>query len=187
MAVREVLKSFALFLLVILGAVVFDGLLHLAGRPDWGRYLGYWGAGLILVSFLYFARKRKKFTIGRPAVFLRMHETLALLGAAMVLVHGGIHFNGLLPWLALTAMLIAVASGLTGKFLLKRAKSILANEKKSLLAEGLSKKEVEEELYWDSLIVRAMQKWRSVHLPITITFGVLVLLHIASVMLFWRW
>jgi hypothetical protein len=185
--IREALIAFALFLMVLVGAVAIDGLLHLVGQPGWGRYLGYWGTGLIAVSFLYSARKRKKFNFGRAPFFLRLHEFLASVGAAMILVHAGIHFNGLLPWLTLIAMLINVASGLTGKFLLKRSKNILAERRKSLLNEGQSKADVEDRLYWDSLVVGVMQKWRKIHVPITTIFGLLVALHVTSVIIFWRW
>jgi len=186
-ALREALTDLALFVLVLLGAVAVDGLLHVVGRPDWGRYLGYWGTGLIALSFLHSARKRKKFSFGRAPFFLRLHEFLALLGAAMILVHAGIHFNGLLPWLTLAAMLITVASGLTGKFLLKKSRVTLMARRKSMRDGGLSEAAVEDRLYWDSLVVGVMQKWRKVHVPITTTFGLLVALHIASVLIFWRW
>ncbi len=184
---REIATNLAIFLLVVLGAVAFDGILHLFGHRDWGRYLGYWGTGLIALSFLHSARKRKKFTFGRVQFFLRWHEFLAWLGAMMILVHGGIHFNALLPWLTLSAMLINVASGLTGKFLLKRSKAIVAEKKKSLIDEGVGAQALEERLYWDSLAVGMMQKWRKVHVPITMAFGLLFCLHVASVMIFWRW
>ncbi len=184
---REVLFYVTLFLLVVLGAVAFDGVLHMVGRPEWGRYLGYWGSGLIALSFIHSARKRKKITFGRAPIFLRLHEFLAWLGAMMILVHGGIHFNALLPWLTLTAMLINVASGLTGKFLLKKSKAIVAEQKKLLISEGTGDEEIEDKLHWDALVVGLMQKWRKVHVPITTAFGLLFLLHVASVMTFWRW
>ena len=47
---------------------------------------------------------------------------LAWLGSLLVLVHAGVHFNAILGWLAVWAMLINVGSGLTGKFLLDRSR-----------------------------------------------------------------
>lgn len=184
---RDAVTNLALFLLVVLGAVALDGTLHLLGHPEWGRQLGYWGAGFIVVSFLYSARKRKVITFGRAPFFLRLHEFLAWLGSMMVLVHGGIHFNALLPWLALIAMLVAVCSGLTGKFLLKRSKAIVAEKRRELRAAGVAKDALEDQLYWDSLVVGLMQKWRKVHMPITTTFGLLAVLHVVSAMAYWRW
>jgi hypothetical protein len=184
---RNVARYAGIFLLAVLTAIAVDGVLHLVGRPGWGRYLGYWGAGLIVLSFLHSLRKRRKFSFGSARLFLSLHELLAWLGATMLLVHAGIHFNALLPWLALAAMLINVASGLTGKFLLQKSKTALADRRKVLAAGGLAGKALEDAIHWDALVVGLMQKWRKVHLPITMAFGLLALLHIVSVMMFWRW
>ena len=184
---RDAFTNLVLFILVVLGAMAIDGLLHFFGHREWGRQLGYWGSALILLSLLHSIRKRKTFTFGQPLLFLRLHELLAWLGATMVLAHGAIHFNALLPWLALIAMLITVASGLTGKFLLKKSKAVISQRRNSMLAAGMSNEASEEQLYWDSLVVGMMQKWRKVHVPITTAFALLFLLHVASVMIFWRW
>ncbi len=58
-------------------------------------------------------------------MLLRRHERMAWAGSLLVLVHAGVHFNAWLGWLALAAMLINVASGLTGKYLLARARTRL--------------------------------------------------------------
>jgi hypothetical protein len=89
-AAREAVTDLALFLLVILGAVTLDSMLHLLGHPEWSRHLGYWGTGLIMVSLLHSARKRKIIPFGRAPFFLKLHEFLALLGSMMILAHGGI-------------------------------------------------------------------------------------------------
>jgi hypothetical protein len=39
----------------------------------------------------------------------------------------------------------------------------------------------------DSLTFDAVRKWRVVHFPITLAFGVLALAHIVSSLLFWSW
>ena len=184
---REAMNGIFLFSLVVVGALLTDGILHLADKPDWGRNLGYWGTGLIAVSFLYSARKRKLITLGKAQYYLKTHEFLTWLGALLILVHAGIHFNGLLPWLAVAAMLVAVASGLTGKFLLKKSKLIIAERKKALKDEGLAPEHIEEQLYWESIAAKLMTQWRKVHFPITMCFAFLTLLHITSVMIFWRW
>ena len=184
---REALSDILFFAAMVVGALAVDAILHLLGRPEVGRYLGYLGTGLIVVSFAHSARKRKIVSKGPAATYLRFHEFLAWLGALMVLVHGGIHFNALLPWMALVAMLVTVASGLTGKYLLKRSKMAMSERKKAFAAEGLAADEVDERLYWDSLVVDAMKKWRTVHVPITATFGLLAVLHIVSALAFWRW
>jgi len=105
----------------------------------------------------------------------------------MILVHGGIHFNAIIPWLALFAMLVVVASGLTGKYLLKDAKESLKNKQIELKATHLSEDEIERQLLYHSLLVEKMQKWRKVHMPLTMIFTAFALLHIILTLLFWRW
>ena len=58
-----------------------------------------------------------------------MHEYLAWIGSILILVHAGIHFNALLPWLAILMLLIAVATGLIGKFLLQKSNESLKLKK----------------------------------------------------------
>ncbi len=65
----------------------------------------------------------------------------------MILVHGGIHFNAVIPWLALFAMVIVVASGLTGKYLLKEAKESLKDKQIELKSRNLSPNEIEKEFF----------------------------------------
>ena len=136
-----------------------------------GLPLGYLGTALLMLSFGYSLRKRGQIKRGRPARWLILHEWLAGLGMVLILIHGGIHQNALLPWLALGAMLIATASGLIGRYLLRKAQR-LAKENPSLTA---------------SLTVAAMKKWRVIHLPITVICIVLALSHIFSIFYFWRW
>ena len=54
-------------------------------------------------------------------------------------------------------------------------------------ARGLSDAELEDRLYWDSLTFDVVKKWRVVHFPITLAFGVLALAHIVAIFLFWGW
>ena len=113
-----------------------------------------------------------------------MHEYLAWIGSILLLVHAGIHFNAILPWLAIVMLLIAVASGLVGKFLLKSASETLKIRKHELLKTGLSIEETEKKLFFDSITVDLMKKWRVVHLSITSLLGILALIHIISVTMF---
>ena len=80
-----------------------------------GRYLGIPGTILILGSLVYSLRKRKYIRSGNPKTLLTLHEIGTWLGSAMVLIHAGIHFNAILPWLATIAMGVNVISGLVGK------------------------------------------------------------------------
>jgi hypothetical protein len=184
---REVLP-FALSL-AALGALalLLDALLHLYDAVWVGRYLGILGTLLIIFSFWYSLRKRKLVKSGNMSKLMHLHERMAWLGSLLVLVHAGIHFNSILGWLAVWAMLVNVVSGLTGKFLLERSRRRMALTREKMQQEGLSAEELEEQLYWDSLTFDIVKKWRVVHIPITLAFAVLALGHIFSVFLFWSW
>lgn len=165
-------------------AIAIDYFLHRFNLVIIGRYLGPVGSILIIISFIYSLRKRKIISYGSPKELLMLHEYLSWIGSILLLVHAGIHFNALLPWLAIFMLLIAVASGLTGKFLLKQAGESLKERKKELLNTGLNMDEVDKKLFFDSTAVYLMKKWRVVHLPITLLTGVLALLHIITIILF---
>jgi hypothetical protein len=168
-------------------ALLCDAALHLLNAVWVGRWLGIPGTLLILASIGYSLRKRKLIRSGNPATLLRLHEYMAWAGSLLVLVHAGIHFNSILAWLAVFAMLINVASGLTGKFLLNRSRKRLDEARQKMRDEGLSPEHLAERTYWDSLTFDAVKQWRSVHFPITLAFAVLALAHILSVFLFWGW
>jgi hypothetical protein len=184
---REVLP-FGLALLALAGlALAIDAGLHLADQVWIGRWLGIPGLVLILSSFAYSLRKRKFTTRGKPVELLRRHERMAWVGALLVLVHAGVHFNAWLGWLALIAMLVNVASGLTGKYLLGRARIRLEAARTRLAEQGLSPDAIEEKLYRDSLTLGLVRQWRVVHVPITLAFAVLAVAHLVAIGLFWDW
>ena len=182
---REVLPHFLAFAALVAATLGIDVALHLLGAVWVGRYLGIPGVLLIVGSFGYSLRKRKLVSLGKPVALLRLHERMAWAGSLLVLVHAGIHFNALLGWLAVAAMTINVASGLTGKFLLERSRRRLTETRQQLREQGLSNEELEDRLYWDSLTFDVVKQWRAVHFPITLAFAVLALAHIIAVLLFW--
>jgi hypothetical protein len=186
--VRREVVPFVLSLAALLaGAVGIDALLHGLDAVWIGRYLGIPGLLLIIGSFGYSLRKRKWIRMGKPAGLLRAHERLAWLGSFLVLVHAGIHFNAILAWLAVAAMLLNVGSGLTGGILLDRARRRLAASRGKMRQHGLTEAEVGERTYWDSLTFDAVSSWRRIHFPITLAFTVLSLAHIAAVFRYWSW
>jgi hypothetical protein len=168
-------------------AVAGDYLLHWFKLVWVGRYLGIPGTLLIMGSLYYSLRKRKHATGGDPKTLLRLHEYSAWLGSLMVLIHAGVHFNAILPWLATVAMGINVISGLVGKMLLGSARRHVQGQRSHFQLRGLSKPEVEQAVFWDAVALDAMARWRKVHIPIFIVFSVLALGHIVSVFLFWGW
>jgi hypothetical protein len=187
LTIKKALPDVAIFLSLVVSTIIIDAILHFTDNAVWGRYIGYIGTLLLVSSFAYSARKRKWVTRGRPVQFLRLHEILAWVGSVMIMVHGGIHLNPTLPWLAMASMIIAVASGLTGKFLLRKSRDIVEAKKKELIGQGINPDQIEDQLYWDALVVDLMKKWRTVHLPITVIFTFLALLHVITTFIFWRW
>ncbi len=184
---KQVLPFVGLLAGLLLGALLVDWVLHQFDLIWIGRWLGIPGSLLILSSFLYSLRKRKKITFGKPKQLLALHETLTWIGALMILVHAGIHVFAILPWLALIAMLVNVVSGMTGKYLLDRSRRDLAEKQTYYRSQGMSDEAIERQLFWDATTVDVMKQWRVVHLPITLAFGVLALAHILSIFFFWQW
>ena len=184
---REVLP-FALSL-ALLGALalMLDAMLHDYDAVWIGRYLGILGTLLIICSFWYSLRKRKLVNSGNLTKLMHLHERMAWLGSLLVLVHAGVHFNSILGWLAVWAMLVNVVSGLTGKFLLERSRKRMVLSREKMEKQGLSAEKLEEQLYWDSLTFDVVKKWRVIHIPITLAFAVLAIGHIVSIFLFWGW
>jgi hypothetical protein len=185
---RKQIVPFALMLGLLAAATLAgDYFLHQLNLVWVGRYLGIPGTLLIAGSLVYSMRKRKFITSGNPKFLLQFHEFTAWLGSLMVLVHAGIHFNALLPWLATVAMAVNVVSGMVGKLLLDRSRRHLQAQRTHLQSRGLSSPEVEQTVFWDAVTVDAMTRWRKVHIPIFIVFTVLALGHIVSIFLFWGW
>ena len=170
-----------------LAALAGDYLLHWFKLVWVGRYLGIPGTLLIIGSLFYSLRKRKYVRSGDPKSLLKMHEFSAWLGSLMVLIHAGVHFNAILPWLATVAMGVNVVSGLVGKMLLQRARQQVQGQRQQFQLRGLSRAETEQAVFWDAVAVDAMTQWRKLHIPIFVVFAVLALGHIFSVFLFWGW
>lgn len=181
----RLLPSLLIFLSLLATALLVDLALHQAGMAWVGRWLGPLGVALLALSFLHSLRRRKLISSGSPKALLALHETLGWLGALVLLVHGGIHLNALIPWLALLAMVSVVASGLTGKHLLGEARRDLASRRQELEAIDIDPREVERRLLNLALLSRTLQRWRSVHMPLTMVFAGLALVHVFVTLLLW--
>ena len=185
---REHVLPFSLLLgFLVVATLGGDYLLHRLDLVWVGRYLGIPGTLLIIGSLYYSLRKRKYVSAGNPKTLLKLHEFGTWLGSLMVLIHAGIHFNAILPWLATAAMGVNVVSGLVGKLLLSRSRQHVQEERTQFQLRGLSKPEIEKAVFWDAVALDAMAHWRRVHIPIFIVFAVLALGHIVSIFLFWGW
>jgi len=183
--IKDLIPFVFWFSTLVLGALLIDLILHYFDIVFVGRYFGYLGTITILSSFLYSMNKRKIITISTPKMLLDYHEYLALAGSIMILVHAGIHLHATLPWLAILMLLINVISGLTGKHLLAKANQTLRDRKKEMKALGESEEEIKNDIFLDAIIMDSMKNWRKVHLPITYFLGLLSLIHIISVLLFY--
>lgn len=184
---REIIPFLVSFATLVVGTLLLDALLHWFNLVWIGRYLGIVGLLLVLYSFRYSLRKRKIISSGSPVALLRWHEYLAWLGSLLILVHAGIHFNAILGWLAVGAMLVNIGSGLAGKFLLDRARKRMLEARQTMLRQGVPEAELDEHVHVDSLTFDVVKQWRAVHFPITLAFAVLALAHIVAVFLFWGW
>ena len=181
---RQVIPFTLLYLMMILAVIIIDYLLHHFQIVWVGRQLGLAGTLFIAFSFIYSLRKRRIIKDGSPKQLLLLHEYLAWIGSVMLLVHAGIHFNAILPWLAVYMLLINVASGFVGKYLLRNASTTLTESRLEWLRSGLTEEETEKKVFFDSITVSAMQHWRVIHLPIAYLFGLLSLLHILTVLMY---
>ncbi len=176
--VRQLVPALAGYLALVPAAILCDAALHRLGLGAIGLWFGPAGTLLIAGSFLYSLRKRRLMRMGQPAKLLALHETLGWIGTLLILVHGGVHFSALLPWLALAALLVVVASGFTGSVLLKRASATLREK-----ATGGD----DSNLVLDAVTLGVMKRWRAVHMPLNAVFLVLALIHFGAVLVFGDW
>ncbi len=181
---KYVLPFFQWYALMIFLTLVIDYFLHRFNLIFVGRYFGLIGTLVIIISFVYSLRKRKIIETGSPKKLLELHEYLSWAGSILLLVHAGIHFNAVFPWLAIAMLLIAVASGLIGKFLLKKSNELLKERRQELMGLGLTNNDADKKLFFDSITVDLMKNWRVVHLPITLLLGILSLMHIITIVMF---
>lgn len=184
---REVIPFLVSFAVLAVATLLVDAVLHIFNLVWIGRYLGIVGVLLIFASFGYSLRKRNITTKGSTVGLLRRHEALAWLGSLLILAHAGIHFNSILGWLAVWAMLVNIGSGLAGKYLLARSRKRMQAWQDSMTRKGIPAAEMAERVHADSMTFDVVKQWRLVHFPITLAFAVLALAHIIAVFLFWGW
>jgi hypothetical protein len=184
---QEVIPFLVMIGSFVLSAIVLDAVFHQFDIVWVGRWLGIPGTVLILSSFAYSLRKRKIINTGKPKTFLTAHQVQTWIGALLILMHAGIHMYSIIPWLALFAMLLNIISGMTGTYLLKRSREYLVDKRSAYAGQGKTEEEIEEAVFHDAVVFGLMKKWRAVHLPITIIFAALGLIHIGSILLFWQW
>ncbi len=175
------------YLLLIIAGITLDYILHIGNLVWIGRYLGITGTVFLALSFGYSARKKKLITNGALKFFLKFHCYTGWIGTLMILVHSGIHFNAILPWLATTLMMVVTASGHIGQYLIKKLKEEIKLKMKQHGVNATVDDQLELQHYWDSLTVKTLDKWRSVHMPMVSLLIALTTVHILSIFFFWNW
>jgi hypothetical protein len=175
------------YLLLIAAALSLDFILHSAGLAWTGRYLGIAGTALVAFSFGYSARKKKVIGHGTLKFFLRFHCNVGWTGTLMILVHSGIHFNALLPWMATGLIMVVTASGHVGQYLVRRIREEVKQKKQQYGITGDRVEALEQQQYWDAVTIRAFDKWRFIHMPLVTFLVVLTILHVASISFFLNW
>lgn len=175
------------YLLLIIAAISLDSILHAVNLIWIGRYLGIAGTAFLIFSFVYSARKKKLIKNGAMKFFLKLHCHSGWIGTLMILIHSGIHFNAILPWSATTLMMVVTASGHVGQHLLKKVKEEVKMKMKQLGIEADVDEDIEQQRFWDTLTVKTLEKWRTVHMPMVSVLIALTLSHILSIFFFWNW
>ena len=185
--IKKILPFVLIYAVLIASAAILHFYMHSSGLKWTLRYLGIAGSVLIILSFVYSLRKRKVINFGKAKSLLQIHELLAWVGALLILLHAGFEFDAVIPRMAVFAMLIVVASGLTGKYLLKQVRESIKTRRAELKVKNLPEDEIDKELFALSLVADKMQMWRNIHIPLTVIFAAFALLHIITILLFWRW
>ena len=181
---KHILPFMLLTTLFISIAIIFDIILHKLEYGQIGRYMGFSGTFFIIFSFIYSLNKRRIIRFKRAKILLNLHEYFSCIGTIMILVHGGIHFNAILPWFALVFMLIVVTSGYIGKYILNKVIKETISNRGGNHKDGENKNLELMKQYKNCLSVSLMKKWRSVHMPITTVFAILSIIHIITIFMF---
>ncbi len=168
---------------VVASAVLIELVLDHFGIRTHKLLTGIGGTLLVLVSFAYSLRKRKKFLkTGNLKVWLVRHEWLALVGTCIIFIHTGNHLNALVPLITLLLMFVAFVSGLIGKYVYTDVRDSLRSEKELLKQQGLSDEEIENRLAQKISASASLSRWRDYHMPIIELLAGMLAYHVVSVL-----
>lgn len=185
LVIKRLSGLFLTIFLVVVNAILIEIILDLFGIKGHRLVTGVSGTLLIVVSFAYSMRKRKRFiTFGSPKMWLVGHEWLSIAGTFILLVHTGTHFKALVPVITLIFMFTAFVSGLTGRYVYNNAKAELNLKKAEFKEAGLTLPEIEQRLWALTVASDALSKWRNIHMPIISFLAVMVLYHAVSALYF---
>jgi hypothetical protein len=150
------------------------------GHTPLGHWTGWAGFGITLLVFGYSIRKRHGPKPGWPKRWFTVHMAAGVAGPLLVLVHSGTHWHAVVPILALVTMIIIVVSGIIGQAVHALAVSTAHEARHAWKDAGLSDVEIEERVRVQEARERRFRAWQYCHAPLTITFLVLAVLHIAG-------
>jgi len=167
--------------LAVSNAILMESLLDSYGITGHRLFTGIVGTLLVIFSFAYSMRKRKKvFAFGGMKGWLASHEWLAIVGTVIIFIHTGTHFHALVPIITLLFMFTTFISGLIGRYVFNEAKGELKQKRDELKKGGLSEAEIEERLSTLTIASNALGKWRNVHMPFVSILAVMVIYHSIS-------
>jgi len=93
--------------------------MHVYFKPggSWGHGLGIVGSAMVLMLFLYSARKRNKFGLrfGRINRWLDIHIFFGVMGPLLITLHTAMKFHGLVS-ISYFSMVAVVISGIFGRY-----------------------------------------------------------------------
>lgn len=167
--------------LVVGNAILAEQVLDMYGIRGHKLITGIVGTLLVILSFAYSMRKRKKmFTAGGMKGWLSSHEWLAIAGTVIIFVHTGTHFHALVPIITLLFMFTTFISGLIGRYVFNEAKGELKQKRDEFKKAGLSEADIEESLSALTIASNALGKWRNVHMPFVSILAIMVIYHSIS-------
>lgn len=125
--------------LLAAGALVVFGMLfptqrYITPNRGLGYALGIAGGSMMLLLFLYSARKRVRWLafLGSTARWFRFHMTLGILGPLCILYHANFSLGAANSNIALFSMLTVAGSGLVGRYIYSRIHRGLYGQRLSL-------------------------------------------------------
>jgi hypothetical protein len=154
------------------------------GHTQSGHIMGWLGLAVILLIFGYSIKKRYGAKSGWPKGWFRVHQAAGIMGPLLIFVHAGPHFHALVPFFALIAMGIVMASGVIGVFVHRKAVSMLNTKRKELLSQELTQEEVQDKLFDLASDEETFRIWQTIHVPMVMIFVVLTLAHVGGALYF---
>lgn len=178
---RRILLLTTLFVGILVSSITIELLIDRIGFGYIKQSIGIIGLFLILLSFLYSARKKGYFKFGNMKRWLKFHEVMTIGGTILILIHTGWHFSAILPQITLLMMVVTVISGLIGAYLYQTARSDLREKEELLRQTGrYSNEEIENELALLASTSKFMARWRKLHIPIVEFLFGLIIIHVIS-------